>query len=59
MIGARGRTAGLLLSLLILLGLGSLLSACGTVAGAGQDVSAIGSTVSSGAAQTQRATGAP
>jgi predicted small secreted protein len=36
-----------------------LLSACGTVAGAGQDVSAIGNTVSGGAVQTQRATGMP
>jgi predicted small secreted protein len=38
---------------------GMLLSACGTVAGAGQDVSAIGNTVSGGAVQTQRATGIP
>jgi predicted small secreted protein len=49
----------LLLAALILLGMGSLLSACDTVAGAGQDVSAIGHTVTSGAAQTQRATGVP
>ncbi len=59
MVGNRYGTAGLFLSLLILLGLGSMLSACGTVAGAGQDVSAIGHTVTSGAAQTQRATGVP
>jgi len=51
--------AGLLLAALMLLGMGSLLSACGTVAGAGQDVSAIGNTVTGGAVQTQRQTGAP
>jgi predicted small secreted protein len=50
---------GLFLGALMLLGMGSLLSACGTVAGAGQDVSAIGNTVTGGANQTQRATGAP
>ncbi len=49
----------LLLAALVLLGIGSLLSACNTVAGAGQDVSAIGHTVTSGASQTQRATGVP
>jgi predicted small secreted protein len=51
--------AGLLLAALMLLGMGSLLSACGTVAGAGQDVSAIGNTVTGGAVQTQRAIGVP
>jgi len=55
----RNRTAGLLLIALVLLGVGSMLSACNTVAGAGQDVSAIGHTVTGGANQTQRATGAP
>ena len=59
MIKTRWGKAGLYLTLLILLGAGSLLSACGTIAGAGQDVSAIGHTVTSGAAQTQRTTGAP
>jgi entericidin A len=55
----RNGTAGLLLAALVLIGTGSLLSACNTVAGAGQDVSAIGRTVTSGASQTQRATGVP
>ena len=55
----RNRTAGLLLAALVLLGVGSMLSACNTVAGAGQDVSAIGHTVTGGANQTQRAPGAP
>jgi predicted small secreted protein len=55
----RYRAAGLFLAALMLLGMGSLLSACGTVAGAGQDVSAIGNTVTGGAVQTQRQTGAP
>ncbi len=53
------RAAGVFLAAAIMLGMGSLLSACGTVAGAGQDVSAIGHTVTGGAVQTQRATGAP
>jgi entericidin A len=55
----RHGAAGLYLSCLVLLGLGSLLSACNTVAGAGQDVSAVGRTVTNGANQTQRATGVP
>ena len=55
----RNGTAGLVLAALVLMGMGSLLSACNTVAGAGQDVSAIGHTVTSGASQTQRATGVP
>jgi predicted small secreted protein len=55
----RNRTVGWLLAALMVLGMGSLLSACNTVAGAGQDVSAIGHTVTGGATQTQRATGAP
>jgi len=55
----RHGAVGLFLGALMLLGMGSLLSACGTVAGAGQDVSAIGNTVTGGANQTQRATGAP
>jgi predicted small secreted protein len=55
----RNGAAGMFLAALVLLGMGSILSACGTVAGAGQDVSAIGNTVTGGANQTQRATGAP
>jgi predicted small secreted protein len=57
----RLRLQGLTVALAIfaVLGGGMLLSACGTVAGAGQDVSAIGNTVSRGAVQTQRATGIP
>jgi predicted small secreted protein len=55
----RHGAAGLLLATLMLLGMSSLLSACDTVAGAGQDVSAIGHTVTGGADQTQRATGVP
>jgi predicted small secreted protein len=50
---------GTFLAVLLLLSAGSLLSACNTVAGAGQDVSAVGRTVTSGAEQTKRATGAP
>jgi predicted small secreted protein len=49
----------MLLAILMLTGAGSLLAACNTVAGAGQDVSAVGRTVTSGAEQTKRATGAP
>jgi predicted small secreted protein len=57
----RFRLRGLSLALAIfaVLGGGMLLSACGVVAGAGQDVSAIGNTVTGGAVQTQRATGMP
>jgi len=51
--------SGLLLAALMLMGVVSLLPACNTVAGAGQDVSAIGHTVTSGAEQTKRATGVP
>ncbi|HKM70499.1 MAG TPA: entericidin [Stellaceae bacterium] len=57
--GTRYRVAGLLLVMLMLSGAGSILSACGTVAGAGQDVSTIGNAVTSGAEQTKRATGLP
>ena len=57
--GKRYGAAGLFLAALMLIGVGSLLSACNTVAGAGQDVSTIGNTVSSGAEQTKRATGIP
>jgi predicted small secreted protein len=53
------RLAGLLLALLMLTGAGSMLSACGTVAGAGQDVSTVGKAVTTGAEQTRRATGLP
>jgi predicted small secreted protein len=51
--------AALLLVVLMLTGAGSILSACGTVAGAGQDVSTVGNAVTSGAQQTRRATGLP
>ena len=57
--GARHGATGLLLAIALLMGAGSLLSACNTVAGAGQDVSTIGNTVTSGATQTKRATGIP
>ena len=57
--GKRCGAAGLLLAALMLTSVGSLLSACNTVAGAGQDVSTIGNTVTSGAEQTRRATGIP
>jgi predicted small secreted protein len=57
--GKRYGAAGLFLATLMLIGAGSLLSACNTVAGAGQDVSTIGNTVTSGAEQTRRATGIP
>jgi predicted small secreted protein len=55
----RYTAAGLLLAILALAGAGSLLSACNTVAGAGQDVSTVGRTVTTGAEQTKRATGLP
>ena len=51
--------AGLLLVVLMLTGAGSILSACSTVAGAGQDVSTVGNAVATGAEQTRRATGLP
>jgi predicted small secreted protein len=44
---------------LMLTGGASILSACNTVAGAGQDVSTVGNAVTSGAEQTRRATGLP
>jgi entericidin A len=50
---------GLCLTILMLSGVASGLSACNTVAGAGQDVSTIGNTVTTGAEQTKRATGIP
>ena len=50
---------GIFLAILMLSGAGSLLAACNTVAGAGQDVSTIGRTVTTGAEQTKRATGVP
>ena len=49
----------LAMTVVALLGGGLLLSACGTIAGAGQDVSNIGYSVSSGANQVQRQTNAP
>jgi predicted small secreted protein len=55
----RHQLAVMFLAILMLAGTGSLLSACNTVAGAGQDVSAVGRTVTTGAEQTKRATGAP
>lgn len=53
------RIVGPLAVVIVMMGIGLAVSACGTVAGAGQDVSAIGNTVTSGAVQTQRATHAP
>ena len=50
---------GMFLAILMLTGAGSLLAACNTVAGAGEDVTAVGRTVTSGAEQTKRATGVP
>jgi predicted small secreted protein len=55
----RLRGLSLAIAIFAVLGGGMLLSACGTVAGAGQDVSAIGNRVTGGAVQTQRATGMP
>jgi predicted small secreted protein len=49
----------LALTIFALLGGGLLLSGCGTVAGAGQDVSNIGYTVTGGAYQVQRQTHLP
>jgi predicted small secreted protein len=57
--GKQQGLAGLFLAVLILSGAGSVLSACNTVAGAGQDVSTVGNAVTSGAQQTRRATGLP
>jgi entericidin A len=47
------------LAIVMLTGTAWLLAACNTVSGAGQDVSAIGHTVTTGADQTKRATGVP
>jgi predicted small secreted protein len=57
--GQQQRLAGVLLMFLMLTGASSMLSACNTVAGAGQDVSTVGNAVTSGANQTRRATGLP
>jgi predicted small secreted protein len=57
--GKRYGAAGLFLAVLMLTGAAATLSACNTVAGAGQDVSTIGTTVTTGAEQTRRATGIP
>ena len=57
--GKQQRLAGLLLLVLAVTGAGSILSACNTVAGAGQDVSTIGNAVTTGAQQTKKATGLP
>ncbi|HYM72488.1 MAG TPA: entericidin [Stellaceae bacterium] len=56
---ARLQRLNLAMTVVALLGGGLLLSACGTIAGAGQDVSNIGYSVSSGANQVQRQTNAP
>lgn len=53
------RIVGPLAVVIVMMGIGLAVSSCSTVAGAGQDVSAIGNTVTSGAVQTQRATHAP
>ncbi|MBV8889922.1 MAG: entericidin [Alphaproteobacteria bacterium] len=57
------RGLSLVLAVFAVLGASGMLSACSAVQGAGQDISAaggaVGGAVSSGAAQTQRATGAP
>ena len=58
-VGYRLRGLSLALVVLSMVAGGALLSACGTVAGAGEDVSAIGNTVTGGAVATQRATRAP
>jgi predicted small secreted protein len=50
---------GLFLAIVMLMGAGSLLSACDTVAGAGQDISWFGNAVTSDAVQTERATPPP
>ena len=57
--GKQHGLAGVLLVVLMLAGGSSLLSACSTVAGAGQDVSTVGNAVTTGAEQTRRATGLP
>jgi predicted small secreted protein len=57
--GKQQGLAGLLLMVLMLTAGASILSACNTVAGAGQDVSTVGNAVTSGAEQTRRATGLP
>ncbi len=51
----RWGAVGLLIATMMLGAAGSMLSACNTVAGAGQDVSAVGNTVTTGATQTKRA----
>jgi predicted small secreted protein len=55
----RSGVVGLLLGAALVLGLGSLLAACNTVAGAGQDVSAVGHAVTNGASQVRQSTGVP
>jgi len=49
----------LFLAVLMLMGAGSLLSACDTVAGAGQDISWFGNAVTGDAVQTERAAPPP
>jgi len=51
--------AGLFLAVLVLIGIGSLLSACDTVAGAGQDVSWFGNAVTGDAIRAERAVPPP
>ena len=57
--GKRFGATGLFLAVLMLMGAGSLLSACDTVAGAGQDISWFGNAVTGDAVQTERAAPPP
>ena len=51
----RARMAAVAITALTLAGAAALLSACNTVAGAGQDISATGRAVTGGAEKTQQA----
>ena len=57
--GEQVGAAGLVLAVLVLMGVGSLLSACDTVAGAGQDISWFANAVTSDAVQIERAAPPP
>jgi predicted small secreted protein len=57
--GKRHGLASLLRVVLMVTGAGSMLSACNTAAGKGQDVPTVGNAVTSGATQRRRATGLP
>ena len=57
--GKQYELAGSLLVAPMLTGAGSILSACSTFAGAGQDVSTVGNAVTGAAEQARRATGLP